>query len=341
MCTAPHGNGNVDASEQSTVVEISLTALPDHLLLLVLKLSTTNMRCVIGQVSTELFHLSCDSSLWSYLTFDDCKRKAKRITDAQLEALLHRVNAVTSVEVLSIRHCVNVRGTSLAALRGSTKLVGLDLRRSPAHELPSSEDADFVVDSVIAPTMLVPDARLSFVYMASLDHPDPTARLHHAVRQSTRRRWMAAQSKCYRCRGVLLQSEPETDSVPHVLVRQCGVCERAHCASCITGHPCGRWYTCACGHSICPTCVTERWHSSEATGGHGEWVSCRCCRADCCPVCRAHGRLRRCSSCQSRCCLGCLAADGDCSRCVAARHAENSGDWDGGAGPWDHHDIGV
>ena len=54
----------------------------------------------------------------------------KRLRDKQLEALLRRANAVKVTKYLNLKHCLGLRGSGLAPLRGSNTLLEINLRFS-------------------------------------------------------------------------------------------------------------------------------------------------------------------------------------------------------------------
>jgi hypothetical protein len=84
-----------------------------------------------------LIRFSCTSrACWDVVHRDVSKSRwrevdlsgNRRINDEQLRAFLTNIDARTNTKVLSIVGCMNVNGTGLESLRGSTIMEDIDLR---------------------------------------------------------------------------------------------------------------------------------------------------------------------------------------------------------------------
>jgi len=107
---------------------ITLEALPEAMLLSIvgwLPLHERVRACGIARWFRRELQRAVD--LWDRLDFEPCYA-SERITDRELEALLHRIGAAQVTRVLGLRACgPGVTGSALVALAGSRVLEELDL----------------------------------------------------------------------------------------------------------------------------------------------------------------------------------------------------------------------
>ena len=79
-----------------------------------------------------------DDQCWEDLDFGEIEKEmAMRLTDDDIKAVLWCIGAANKVERLSLAHCVNITGTCLEPLSGSTVIEQIDLSLVGGHESPT------------------------------------------------------------------------------------------------------------------------------------------------------------------------------------------------------------
>ena len=75
---------------------------------------------------------------WENLDFGKLEPElAMRLTDYDIQAVLWCIDAANKVKRLSLTHCVNITGTCLEPLRGSTVIEQIDMSLVGRHEAPT------------------------------------------------------------------------------------------------------------------------------------------------------------------------------------------------------------
>jgi len=88
------------------------------------------------------------------LDFEDVEKSlAKKLTDADIGAVLTCTNAKDSLRILKLAGCVNIVGSGLEPLRGSKVLEEIDLSMVGQHEKPTIEPEPLISHEVVLPIL--------------------------------------------------------------------------------------------------------------------------------------------------------------------------------------------
>ena len=158
--------------------------------------------------------------MWQHIKFLS-KKSRHKLSDAQLRALLTRVDARSHTKSISLRGCVSVTGSGLSPLQGSVALLSADLRRaSSEHRHPRALDGGEVA------RIVKPMAQLAELLLDWVDASSP----HFVVASQGD---MTRNNMCDSCVDVI-------NPTKIVRTKPCKCCEMYFCASCRAAH----WSTC-------------------------------------------------------------------------------------------------
>ena len=203
------------------------SSLPDEILLNVVGGASGSAR-KLTYASLFAFGASCktlqritnDGRLWQHIKFLS-KKSRHKLSDAQLRALLTRVDARSHTKSISLRGCVSVTGSGLSPLQGSVALLSADLRRaSSEHRHPRALDGGEVA------RIVKPMAQLAELLLDWVDASSP----HFVVASQG---GMTRNNMCDSCVDVI-------NPTKIVRTKPCKCCEMYFCASCRAAH----WSTC-------------------------------------------------------------------------------------------------
>jgi len=204
------------------------SSLPDEILLNVVGGASGSAR-KLTYASLFAFGASCktlqritnDGRLWQHIKFLS-KKSRHKLSDAQLRALLTRVDARSHTKSISLRGCVSVTGSGLCPLQGSVALLAADLRRASSKQRDRRHLlTERALDGEEVARILKPMAQLTELL---LEWGSAPLSPHFVV---------SVTGGCDSCVDVI-------NPTKIVRTKPCKCCEMYFCASCRAAH----WSTC-------------------------------------------------------------------------------------------------
>ena len=251
------------------------------------------------------------STQWDILDFEDIGDIERRLSDDDIAAILHCINAKQTVKGLKLAWCVNITGRGLNPLQGSVVLEQIDVslvgkHQWPEHSLQSMMKVDVVLpilDSILAANGCV---------LKHIQFPRKWLGYYRIVDQEEVRRMNQFQERYNRslndrrlsCAGCDRIMIGEQWLAPDLRQKHmCYVCLKPFCRDCENGDNI-RCCASSCQKYYCRDCSTV--------------AKCGECVAEFCKGCLG-GDMKECEGCEQSACKSCLNNCGCCNRteCLA------------------------
>ena len=273
---------------------------------------------------------------WTVLDFGDIEKSlAAKLTDDDINAVLHCIHAKSNLKILKLAGCVNTTGSCLNILRLATGLQQMDLSLVGKHEVPHIEPEPLICESTIInildsiimqrgsslkhlefPTKFRNTASPAF--SGFLDRYNAYLELKRSccskcericletgagecVRLSAHSDWCGAQNYvCSQCLKHFCRHTECRDDGGNSCSEWCIKCEKEYCRDCVSRKHCDE-----CGEDYCNKC--EGLNGCDFMG----------CEHQLCEDCFEKKTCYNCN--QTRCgdcCLSFICDNGDCNKTI-------------------------
>ncbi len=237
------------------------------------------------------------------LDFEDIEKSlAKKLTDADICAVLRCINAKDTLHILKLAGCVNIIGSGLEPLRGSAVLEQADLSMVGRYEEASITPEPLVSCEVVVPILgsIIDTEGCSLRYIQYpqiwRDDDDQMDELQQFAERYNQL-WRNRRPHCSKC-SISISNAHEWFSDDYYQRNVCYCCLKASCEDCIIVEGSNYVECCySCYKDYCPDCNEAR--------------VCSQCEAPSCEGC-----MKKCDTCGSSACRNCFwARFGTCQRC--------------------------
>ena len=269
---------------------------------------------------------------WDVLDFGQIEKDlAEELSDADIERVLHCIDAASKLKRLKLTSCTNITGTCLEPLRGSLIVEQIDLslvgneRPDPDLEPPISCDHVLpILDSIIERE----GCALMHLQFPSVWRKEPStdSEFHAFIVRYNEMRRGRGEITCLKCNKILPHDEEEwietytEDDYDYGTHRYtCYGCFKHYCNVCfVSGQSFRMTNECvACGRNYCKGCVemTEKCSGSNCKGKIcNDCYKYKCveCDEEFCSKCvenDSHG-IEKCDYCDDYYCEGCYRTGG-------------------------------